>query len=135
MTAVTVIRGFIIARHQQDQNHTLQLRYWVRHDAGVSLISIDHQETVFFVCDENVDDIRLICRDLKGWRLKKLSLTDLNYKGVHGLYTRSLRIQREIIERLTRHAIAMMEEDIRPVDRYLMERFIFGGVEVFLQPG
>ncbi|QLE98282.1 DNA polymerase II [Neptunomonas phycophila] len=135
MTAVTVIRGFIIARHQQDQNHTLQLRYWVRHDAGVSLVSIDHQETVFFVCDENVDDIRLICRDLKGWRLKKLSLTDLNYKGVHGLYTRSLRIQREIIERLTRHAIAMMEEDIRPVDRYLMERFIFGGVEVFLQPG
>lgn len=135
MTAVTPLRGFIIARHQQDQNSALQLRYWIRHDAGVSLISIDHQETVFFVHNTSVDDIRLICRDLKGWRLNQLSLTDLNYHGVHGLYTRSLKVQREIIERLTRHSIAMMEEDIRPIDRYLMERFIFGSVEVLLHPG
>ena len=124
------LRGFVLARHQQDRDDGVELRYWIKHADGVSLIKVGQQQSVFFVLSEHVEQIVDALKDLTGWRLEALALKDLNQRAVHGLYSNTLKLQRQIIERLASHHIAMMEEDIRPVDRYLMERFIFGGVEV-----
>nr|WP_315980630.1 3'-5' exonuclease [Aliamphritea spongicola] len=61
-----------------------------------------------------------------------LPLKELEQRGVHGLYCQSLAVQRQVIERLTRAHIGMMEEDIRGVDRYLMERFIQAGARAVM---
>ncbi|MGY8870478.1 MAG: DNA polymerase II, partial [Pseudomonadales bacterium] len=124
------IFGFVLTRHQQDQPSGIELRYWIKTEQGTSLVSIAGQESVFFVHDEFIEAVNGCLNTLSGWRLEKVKLNDLEQRGVHGLYCLSLRTQREVIERLTLASIPMMEEDIRPVDRFLMERFIFGGVEV-----
>lgn len=124
------IFGFVLTRHQQDQPSGIELRYWIKTEQGTSLVSIAGQESVFFVHDEFIEAVNGCLKTLSGWRLEKVKLNDLEQRGVHGLYCLSLRTQREVIERLTLASIPMMEEDIRPVDRFLMERFIFGGVEV-----
>ncbi len=124
------LRGFVLARHQQDRDDGVELRYWLRTDNGASLIAVNKQDCVFFVLETQLEQIRILLSGFRGWRIESLALTDLNHKAVCGLYCNSLSLQRSIIEHLTTHRIAMMEEDIRPVDRYLMERFIYGGVEV-----
>jgi DNA polymerase-2 len=76
------LTGFIVARHQQDQNNRLQLRYWVKHDDGVSLITLDHQEAVLFVRTEDWPRIHPLIESVSGWRSAELSLTDLEYRPV-----------------------------------------------------
>jgi DNA polymerase-2 len=124
------LRGFVLTRHQQDLPLGIELRYWIKSEQDVSLVTIDEQESVFFIHDSLVDKAQQSLVGIKGWRLEKVQLTDLEQQGVHGLYCHSLALQRDVIARLTLSAIPMMEEDIRPVDRFLMERFIFGGVDI-----
>ncbi|SFG06272.1 DNA polymerase II [Neptunomonas qingdaonensis] len=127
---MTQIRGFVLTRHQQDQPDGIELRYWIKNQQDISLVSVTGQESVFFVHDAQLDCTRDRLKGLTGWRLEKVQLRDLEQQGVHALYCRSLKLQRDVIALLSAAAIPMMEEDIRPVDRFLMERFIFGGVEV-----
>ena len=70
-------------------------------------------------------------KDISGWTLRHLELKSLSLKPVMGLYCQSLKVYWEVLKRLEAVQIALMEEDIRPVDRYLMERFIrTGAVQV-----
>ena len=127
------LQGFILTRQQQDQHNGVKLTYWLRCANGVFPVEIPEQEVVFFVHDAHVESISTLLASYPSWRLSKVQLTDLNYQGVHGLYCRSLKVARQVIERLQQANIPMMEEDIRHADRYLMERFIQGGVEVQYQ--
>ncbi len=124
--------GFILTRQQKDSFSGIELTYWLRGVDGVRSITIPNQEAVFFVLDEQVETIRSLLSRFSEWRLSKVQLTDLNYKGVHALYCRNLRVMRQIVELLRFSNIVMMEEDIRHADRYLMERFIQGGAAVLL---
>lgn len=124
--------GFILTRQQKDSFSGIELTYWLRGADGVRSVTIPNQEAVFFVLDEQVETIRNLLSRFSEWRLSKVQLTDLNYKGVHALYCRNLRVMRQIVELLRLSNIVMMEEDIRHADRYLMERFIQGGAAVLL---
>lgn len=99
------------------------------------MVEVPAQETVFFVLDSDVERIPPLLRGLNSWRLNKVVLRDLEQQGVSALYSHSLKVQRQIIERLERAAIPMLEEDIRHADRYLMERFIQGAVTVHQHNG
>lgn len=127
---VSSIKGFVLTRQQQDSGDGVLLTYWIRSDETVTPVSVAGQETVMFVLDEQVEQIAELLSPISDWRLEKVDLTDLNYKGVHGLYCKRLKTFRQVQELLTRHDLVMMEEDIRHADRYLMERFVQGGVEV-----
>lgn len=127
---MSLSRGFVLSRHQQDQSDGIQLRYWLRHATGAELFTIQGQESVFFVLAADSERISGLLSHLAGWRITSLNLVDLNQRPVAGIYCQFLSLQRQICEILTSHQVVMMEEDIRPVDRYLMERFIFGGAEV-----
>lgn len=126
-------KGFILTRQQQDSPDGIQLTYWVRSDEAVYPMSVMGQEAVMFVLDKQLEQITSLLSQLKFWRLEKVALTDLNYNGVHALYFSSLKVFRQAQEILAQHNLVMMEEDIRHADRYLMERFIQGGVEVYQQ--
>lgn len=126
-------KGFILTRQQQDTEQGVCLSYWIRTESEVVSVTVRHQEAVMFVRDDQVEQIRPLLSHLSDWRLEKVQLTDLNHNGVHALYAKRLRTYRQIVELLEIHNLAMMEEDIRHADRYLMERFIQGGVEVWQQ--
>ena len=127
--------GFILTRHQQDEAQGIQLSYWLNCSGRSVSVSIPNQEAVFFIRDEQLDEVQRLIAHLRGWRIAKVDLQDFSYRGVHALYAQSLKTYRQIQEILQLHSIAMMEEDIRHADRYLMERFIQGGVEVIRGEG
>ncbi|PIE25476.1 MAG: DNA polymerase II [Neptuniibacter caesariensis] len=123
--------GFILTRQQRDEPDGIRLTYWLRCAADVLPVEIPAQEAVLFVLDEQIQEVQRLLAHLRGWRSAELQLQDFNYRAVHGLYCRSLKVYRQVQEVLQLHSITLMEEDIRHADRYLMERFIQGGVEVW----
>ncbi|MBY4677286.1 DNA polymerase II [Marinobacterium arenosum] len=126
--------GFLLTRQQHDRADGIELAYWLRGEQRAFQVRIPAQEAVFFIHDRSVAKARQLLAGLSGWRLAKVQLCDLNRDGVHALYSRSLRTQRQAIERLQQGGIAMMEEDIRHCDRYLMERYIQGAVKLVGDP-
>lgn len=123
-------QGFILTRQQSDGAEGIDFTFWLQHNSGAFPISVTGQEAVLFVFDRDADAIRQLLQSFSGWRLTGLELKDLEQQGVHGLYCRSLQTLRQVTDLLNQHHIPMIEEDIRPVDRYLMERFIQGGAQV-----
>jgi DNA polymerase-2 len=132
-STANITKGFVLTRQQQDSPDGIQLTYWVRSDEAVTPLSVAGQEAVLFVLDSQLEQITSLISSFQAWRLEKVDLTDLNYNGVHALYCKRLKTFRQIQEILTQNDLVMMEEDIRHADRYLMERFIQGGVEVHQQ--
>lgn len=126
--------GFVLTRHQRDHNDAIELSYWLWTADGARRADVTGSDAVFFVRAEDSARIQALLHDLSGWRLQPLALAGLDQAPVAGLYCRTLAVWREAIARLQQAAIPMMEEDIRPVDRYLMERFIHAGVEVIDHP-
>lgn len=123
-------KGFLLTRQQQDGADGVLLRYWLRGEEGAFSVEVPAPPPVFFVLQADSERVTALLADLNGWTLKPLPLCDLQQHPVSALYCHTLRLQREVIERMQRHGVVMMEEDIRCADRYLMERFLNGAVSV-----
>ncbi|MCJ8339999.1 MAG: DNA polymerase II [Pseudomonadales bacterium] len=123
-----VSSGFVLCSAQRDTEQGIELGYWLVTDQGPEYLCITGQEQVFFVLHSDAAEIRFLLRSIADWRLQELQLKDLLQQPVMGLYVSNLHSARKIINKLHHAHIVMMEEDIRPVDRYLMERFIRGAV-------
>ncbi|MCV6590643.1 MAG: DNA polymerase II [Marinobacterium sp.] len=126
--------GYLLTRQQRDRPEGIELSYWLASPDGAFQVSITGQEAIFFIRAEQAIDVRHALAGISGWRLAPLSLSDLEHRPVQGLYCRTLQVRRRCIERLKQSGLAMMEEDIRQCDRYLMERFIQGAVSVHFFP-
>jgi DNA polymerase II len=63
-------------------------------------------------------------------RRKPLDLLTPSGAAVDGLYFRSLRDQQELRRAARDSGVRIFESDIRPAERYLMERFIHAGITV-----
>ncbi|WP_415888780.1 DNA polymerase II [Neptuniibacter sp. SY11_33] len=122
--------AFILTRNQHDTREGIVLTYWVCSEHHAFPISITQQEAVLFVLDEQVPRVKTLLSHLRDWRINKVDLTDFQYRGVTAIYSQTLKTYRQIQELLHLHNIVMMEDDIRHADRYLMERFIQGGVKI-----
>lgn len=127
--------GFVLTRQQRDTDAGIELIYWLWTAHGARRLVIPDREAVFFVYAADQPRIRQLLADLAGWSLRPLQLKALDRQPVAGLYCRTLGVRRQVIERLQRGQIPLMEEDIRPVDRYLMERFVHAGVDVLQRQG
>ena len=56
--------------------------------------------------------------------LRELALSDFHHRPVLGMYCKSYRHLMRLEKRLREHGVDVYEADVRPTDRYLMERFI-----------
>ncbi|WP_428034787.1 DNA polymerase II [Amphritea sp.] len=124
--------GFILTRQQFDTPEGISFQFWLKSGDHAFPVTVPGQEGVFFVLEEDIPRIESLLEtqltnstaSSPGWRLQSLPLKDLQQRPVYGLYSRSLAVYRQLTDLLQTYAIPMIEEDIRPVDRFLMERFI-----------
>ncbi|MBA4503029.1 DNA polymerase II [Marinobacterium marinum] len=122
--------GLPLTRRQRDHRGRLQLVYWLRTETGAEEIVIDGESAIAFLQAADRERAQALLCDLKGCLLRPLSLHTLSHQPVCGLYADSLSVWHEALARLQRAGITLMEEDVRPVDRYLIERGIFAGARV-----
>ncbi|MBV0933172.1 DNA polymerase II [Marinobacterium weihaiense] len=127
--------GLPLTRRQRDHDGRLQLSYWLRTAGGAEEVLIEGESAVAFVRAADHERAASVLQGLRGCSLRPLALNTLSHEPVCGLYADNLADWHEALNRLQQAGVALMEEDIRPVDRYLIERGIFAGARVVHRNG
>ena len=116
--------GYLLTRHWRDTPSGSEITLWLATDAGPQRLVLPAQESVAFIPEAFRRQTEALIRDEAHTRLQSLSLKDFHCRPVFGLYCRSHRQLQQLEKRLRENGISVYEADIRPPERYLMERFI-----------
>nr|WP_085982584.1 DNA polymerase II [Pantoea agglomerans] len=116
--------GFLLTRHWRDSPHGTEIILWLATDAGAQRVVLPVQESVAFIPEEFQAQVSELLKDERQFRIQSLALKDFRRRPVFGLYCPQHRQLQRIEKRLREQGIPVCEADIRPPERYLMERFI-----------
>jgi len=123
--------GFLLTRQTKDLGNRLQIILWVKTAVGAKKLTIENELTVFFIeAHEAIKAEQLLQQ--KGVNLVKqqrLTLKTFGQQIVHGFYFNTLSQFYRARDCLKQAEIKCYEDDIRPDDRYLMERFITSDID------
>lgn len=128
-TKAETLRAFLLGRDWRDAAEGIELRYWLASDAGPVQVRVSGERSVFFLPEEEVQAHKAVLQG-PGVQCRPLALRDFAGRQVVGIYCRSYRQARQLAEDLRGRGAEPLEADINPADRFLMERFIAGGVEL-----
>ncbi|CRI56540.1 DNA polymerase II [Pseudomonas sp. CCOS 191] len=117
-------QGFVLTRHWHDTSEGTCVEFWLATDQGPRRVRLAPQPSVAFLPAAQAEHARLLLADEQGVELKPLQLRDFDLRPVMGLYCRQHRQLIALEKRLRGAGIEVFEADIRPPERYLMERFI-----------
>jgi DNA polymerase-2 len=122
--------GFILTRHWRDAAQGTELVYWLATDEGPVKLVMAAQVSVAFVPARHRAAVEALLPTLPGLELRPLALKSFGLEPVLGVYARQFRQLGKLARALQPQQIPVYEADVRPHDRYLMERFITAGVVV-----
>ncbi len=122
--------AFLLTRHWQDTPRGLVLDFWWATDKGPVWTRHTGEEVVFFVARADMAQVASVLRSLQGWRWRELALSAYSGEPVNGLYFTTVRVARSAERLLREQRIRCWEADIRPHERYLMERFITASAQL-----
>jgi len=128
-TTVDLQQGFVLTRHWQDTPAGTQVELWLATDAGPRRLRLPVQTSVAFIPAEQRERAELLLRGERDVELRPLELSDFRHRPVLGLYCRQHRQLIQLEKRLRGAGLDVYEADIRPPERYLMERFITAPVQ------
>lgn len=128
--ASDALQGFILTRHWRDAPGGTQIDYWLATPAGPRKLVLTAQTSVAFVPARHRSAVEALLPGMPGLELRELALKTFGQEPVLGVYARQFRQLGKLARALQAQQIALHEADVRPHERYLMERFIFAGVLV-----
>jgi DNA polymerase-2 len=117
-------QGFLLTRHWRDTDAGVEVEFWLATGDGPRRVRLAPHPAVAFIPEEQRQTAELILQRERGWELRPLALTDFRHRPVLGLYCRQYRQLMRLEKRLRQQGIDVYEADVRPPERYLMERFI-----------
>jgi DNA polymerase-2 len=105
--------GFLLTRQARDRGNSLQIILWLKTTAGAKKLIVDNELTVFFVEEQQATRAEQL--------LKQQGITLFKQQSLSQFYRAR--------DCLKLAQIKCYEDDIRPDDRYLMERFITADID------
>jgi DNA polymerase-2 len=115
------IEGFVLTRQWRDASDGLELTFWLASDDGPVCVRRTGERDVMFIPRE---------AEAQADQRRQLQLTSMFDEPVDALYFHTRRKLMDERERLRRDGTIPYESDVRPANRYLMERFITGSCRV-----
>ena len=116
--------GFLLTRHWRDTPNGTEIVFWLATDNGPQRLVLPPQESVAFLPAVYQQQAQRLLANERHWRLTPLDLKDFRQRPVLGLYCPQYRQLQRLEKRLRENGIPLYEADVRPPDRFLMERFI-----------
>jgi DNA polymerase-2 len=129
--SMDINNGFLLTRQVQDKPTGIQITLWLKSNSGPVKLLIENELAVFFV--EN-HQLELAIKTLDNQKIplekfKPLTLKTFTQQTVSALYFTTMRGFYRAREALKNHQIKCYEDDIRPDDRFLMERHITANID------
>jgi DNA polymerase II len=115
--------GYIVSRHAKDVNGSLEMSYWVKTASKTVHLIPNRQSAIFFTDSPAIDLLNSL-----NVRYEEHHYLNFAHKKVLTVYCTSLKQKQDLIARLKQNSFSVYEEDIKPQDRYLMERGIRGAI-------
>jgi len=125
-----MIPGFLLTRQWQDTPQGVRLDFWISTEQGPFEVSIHQQQSIFFIDHKDIVHVKAILQEFTGVEVKPLALKKFNGSAVAGVYFKSQRQLYRARDLLTQRSVSIFESDIRPPDRFLMERFITASIDI-----
>ncbi|MBU2917583.1 DNA polymerase II [Psychrosphaera sp. F3M07] len=121
------LNGFLLTRKQFDLNGHCVFELWVTSETGSHQLIIENEKAVCFAYEAEQAAIITLCQQNQlNITNKPLDLKAFDDKKVFGLYANSLKDYHRLRKLAQECSIELLEADIKPIDRFLMERFIQG---------
>ena len=128
-------------RKVRGKTRALQLHFWFSTARGPVKVCIEDQSAVCFVrADQEAAVYKMLQRELGFavgsklyeplWQIRPLTLKDFQQQPLIGIYFREQRAMYRARQGARRLGIDLLEADVRPTDRFLMERFITGPANI-----
>ncbi|WP_455807044.1 DNA polymerase II [Pseudomonas fluorescens] len=117
-------QGFVLTRHWRDTPAGTEVEFWLATDAGPRRVRLPHQPSVAFIPAEQREAAERLLHDEKNVELRPLALQDFEHRPVLGLYCQQHGQLMRLETALNRNGVDVFEADVRPPERFLMERFI-----------
>ncbi|MBG3021056.1 MULTISPECIES: DNA polymerase II [Proteus] len=117
-------QGFILTRHWSDTPKGIVVSYWLATDHGPHKVTVPMQRAIGFVARQHETVLRSLVNKNPDIEIRPLELKDFERQPVFGVYCKQYRQLVQLEQQLKEHHIRLYEADIRPHERYMMERFI-----------
>ena len=125
-----VKNGFLLTRQSQDFGQGTVITLWLKTAQGAVKLLIENEQSVFFVINEQVPMAGKLLNEqqIPVAKISPLTLKTFGQDEVTGFYFKTMRDFYSARECLKQSGVKCYEDDFRPDDRYLMERFITAGI-------
>ncbi|MBX3214508.1 MAG: DNA polymerase II [Labilithrix sp.] len=121
MTSARQLHAFLLSREWRDADDGVEIVLWARAREAPVRVRLTRQEPVMFVGRTAIT---------RAGRRAQRALTTMEGEPVDAVY---FRRQRDLVEERTRLrelGEPTLESDVKPSDRYLMERFVTGALRI-----
>lgn len=131
MTQQDIHSGFVLSKSAFDVDNKLHIVLWVKTASSITKLLIEDELTLLFVEIEALGNALTLLRTnrIPSAQHKVLDLKTFNQQQVAGIYFYSLNDFYQARELLKSNSIKCYEDDIRPEERFLMERFITADID------
>lgn len=123
-------QGFILTRNWRDTPAGTEIEYWLATDSGPLKVLLKAQTSVAFVEARHQGAVQTQLLAMPDVELRALDLKSFHQEPVLGIYAKHFRQLGRLARALQQVGISLLEADVRPHERYLMERFITAGVQL-----
>ncbi|WP_127714759.1 DNA polymerase II [Halobacteriovorax sp. HLS] len=119
------INGFILSSHYNDTRNGMELHFYVTTNIGPAKVVITDFRPVFFIetNSKHIDIPNMVER-------KTLQLKSFTGQQVDAIYFKNQGDLFSAKDTLANAGVRTYESDVRPTERYLMERFINGDISI-----
>ncbi|UII69616.1 DNA polymerase II [Pseudomonas sp. HN11] len=124
--------GFILTRHWRDTPSGTVVDFWLATDHGAKLLRRTNIVSVSFAPAHYQEDVEAVVSTMQDVTVKRLDLMDFYGRPILGIYSKNFRQQATIEKNLKTRRVPVYEADIRPPERYLMERFLTASVSIYV---
>ncbi|WP_375750189.1 DNA polymerase II [Vibrio sp. HN007] len=123
-------KGFVLTRHARDTANGSQIELWLNTPEGPTQLLIPAEKSVIFVLQEDIESIQSLIK-ANGLKIDitMLPLKTFRQQPVASCYSSSIQQMNLFASLMKQQEIVAFEADVRLVDRFLMERFIYGSIE------
>ncbi len=127
------IDAFLLTRQWRDTAKGIILDFWFISRSGPIHVLVENQQAVFFIRQNDLKVVSSALASFPDTTIKPLHLKDFNHQPVAAVYFNSQQALYQARDRLKKLDLQHYEADIRPVERYLTERFLTGPVRIYLK--